>query len=562
MVRRPVIAEVGIVAQFGRFRLNSHRRELLADGVPVAIGGRALDILIILVKARGELVTRDELMNGVWPGMIVEVNTLQFQICSLRKALGPDRDFVKTISGRGYRFVAETTIVSGPEFSPGSAGSTVADHNLLHPTNLPSPISDLVGREALVSQLVDLVAAHRLVTLVGAGGIGKTRLGLEVARRLLPKFADGVWVVELAPLSDPDLVLPTLATVLGLAGSAASPERLAAALTSKHLLLILDNCEHLIGAAARTAETLLHAVASVQIIATSREPLRAHGECIYRVPSLDVPADDTGSMEELLQHSAVKLFISAAHAAEPGLSLDAGTVLAAATICRHLDGIPLAIELAAASAAAIGVGEVASRLDDRFALFKDGHRTALLRHQTLRATHDWSYGLLVETERLVLHRLAIFAGGFGPRAASAIAASAEIAAPDVIASLASLVAKSLVVADIGGATVRYRLHETTRAYALEKLVESGEYEQVARSHAEYYRDVFALTEAELETRSTIERLAESRRDVEVAKADLRAAKALVDELSARIGETESMNTPPRRGKTVGKNGERFLENHG
>lgn len=400
-----------------------------------------------------------------------------------------------------------------------------------------------------------------MVTLVGAGGIGKTRLVLEVARRLLPKFADGVWVAELAPLSDPGLVLPTLARALGLADSAASPECLAAALASKHLLLILDNCEHLIDTAARTAETLLHAVASLQVIATSREPLRADGECVYRVPSLAVPTSDTEGMEEVLQYSAVKLFITAARSAEPGLPLDADTVAAAAAICRHLDGIPLAIELAAASAAAIGVVEVASRLGDRFALFRDGHRTALARHQTLRATHDWSHGLLAETERVVLRRLAIFPGGFGPGAASAVAASGEIAAPDVVVSLASLVAKSLVVADIDGATVTYRLHETTRAYALEKLIESGEYDPVAQGHAEYYRNVLALTEAEWETRPAMKRLADYRRHVEVATADLREAETQIAELSARIRETGSTSKPARPDDTISKNGHRLLEDH-
>jgi predicted ATPase len=352
--------------------------------------------------------------------------------------------------------------------------------------------------------VADLVAVHRLVTLGGAGGIGKTRLGVELGRRLLPKFADGVWIAELGPLSDPELVLPTIATVFGVAGDSASLERLAAALASKHLLLLLDNCEHVIDAAARSAEALLHAGATLQVIATSREPLRLEGECVYRVPALDVPAEGTDDTQDVLQHSAVRLFVVRAREAEPHFSLDARSGAAVATICRRLDGIPLAIELAAARAAALGVEGLASRLDDRFRLLTDGRRTALTRHQTLRATLDWSHELLPEPERLVMRRIAVFAGGFTAEAASSVAASAEIAASEVVRGLANLVTKSLVTSDVGSATAHYRLLETTRAYALEKLTESGELDQVARRHAEYWRGLFERAATERRTHPTTE----------------------------------------------------------
>ena len=252
-------------------------------------------------------------------------------------------------------------------------------------------------------------------------------------------------------------------------------------------MLVLDSCEHVINAAANMARALLHANAAIRVLATSREPLRTEGEYLYRLLPLAVPAKDTGDLEELLSYGAVLLFATRARAADPRFSVDGRIGAAAAAICRRLDGIPLAIELAAARGAALGIEEIASRLDDRFHLLTGGRRTALPRHQTLRATLDWSYQLLPETERIVLRRLAIFAGGFNLAAATAIAASPEITATDVIDGVANLVTKSLVTPDVGDALARYRLLETTRAYALEKLTESGEFYPMARRHAEYYR---------------------------------------------------------------------------
>jgi predicted ATPase len=324
------------------------------------------------------------------------------------------------------------------------------------------------------------VAANRLVTLVGAGGIGKTRLGIGLARRLLPNFADGVWLAELESLSDPKLVPTAIATALGLSDAGDSAKRLATTLASKHLLLVLDNCEHVVGAAASIVEALLRASASLHVIATSREPLRAEGEWVYKVLPLNVPPNGSDGFEEVLQYSAAKLLIARICAAEPRIRFDLRTAATTAKICRHLDGIPLAIELAAASAAAVGMDALACRLDERFSLLSDGRRTAPARHQTLRATLDWSYALLPESERVVMRRLSIFGGTFTMEAASKVAASGEIAASVVMHCLANLVAKSLVASDVGGPVPYYRLLETTRAYAMEKLTESGEFETVAR----------------------------------------------------------------------------------
>jgi predicted ATPase/DNA-binding winged helix-turn-helix (wHTH) protein len=473
---------------FGRFRFVTHSRELSADGAPVAIGNRALEVLFVLIEARGELVTKDELLSRVWPTTTVEENNLQFQISTLRKALGRDRDFIRTVSGRGYRFVAEIT-VEGPRSRADmetraidQLGANVVDLRAAQGSgNLPAPTSEIVGRDAPLLDVAALVAANRLVTLVGAGGIGKTRLAIELAHRLLPAF-DGVWVAELGSVSDPESAASTVAVALGLGGGPISPARLNAALGQRRMLLVLDNCEHVIDAAASIAETLLHANAQLQVVATSREPLRADGEWVYRVPPLDVPPEGEADLEAVLQHSAARLFAERTRAAAPATLLGPGVAAAITKICRRLDGIPLAIELAAARAATLGVECLAARVDDRLSLLTDGRRTAPARHQTLRATLDWSYELLTEPERVVMRRLSGFAGDFTMEAASLTAAFGDVGPAEVVQSLASLVAKSLVVIEVGDAAPRYRLLETMRAYAVDKLAQSGELDAVMRRY--------------------------------------------------------------------------------
>ena len=488
------VPDAPAIVEFGRFKVVPHRRELLAEGRPIELGGRAFDVLIALVEASGTVVSKDELMRRVWAGRIVEENTLQGAISALRKAFGTDRALIRTVAGRGYQFTSEIRSRSAGDSEsefPGAAPAAAEPPRRL--IDLPEPVSELIGREAELSEVMDLVTTQRLVTLIGEGGIGKTRLGLEVARHLLSEFPDGVRVAELAPLSDPELVPITVATALGLefAEGAISAENVANALVTKQLMLVLDNCEHVIDAAAGMAGALLRANSAARVLATSQEPLRTEGECLYRVPSLAVPAEDTEDTEQLLRHGAVRLFVARARAADPHFSPDSRIAAVIAGICRRLDGIPLAIELAAARGGVLGIPEIAARLDDRFHLLTGGLRTALPRHQTLRATLDWSYELLPEPERVMLRRLAIFAGGFTLTAASAVAASAEFAASNVVDGIANLVAKSLVAADVGGAIARFRLLETTRAYALEKLVESGEIERIGRRHAECYRDWLA-----------------------------------------------------------------------
>src|SRR3989454_1463561 len=415
------------VLEFSRFKVVRYRRELFVDGQLIELGGRAFDTLLAFIDAGASVIGKDELMRRIWPDRIVEENNLQAQISALRKVFGADRHLIRTVAGRGYQFTGEIRAAAGPP-SP------------LPASNLPEPVSDLIGRDVSLREVVDLVTTHRLVTLTGTGGIGKTRLGLEAGRQLLPGF-DGVGLAELGPLADPQLVPITVAPALGLtpAPRTVSAQGVAAALGGRRALLVLDNCEHLIEAAARMAEAVLRASPVACVIATSREPLRAAGEYVYRVPSLDVPAEENVDPDDVMRHGAVKLFAARAQAAEPRYVPDRRLASTTAAICRRLDGIPLAIELAAARIAAFGVDGVAARLDDRLRLLTGGSRTALPRHQTLRATLDWSYDLLSAPERVVLRRLAVFAGGFTLDAAAAIAASLEIPAPNVVECGANLV---------------------------------------------------------------------------------------------------------------------------
>jgi predicted ATPase/DNA-binding winged helix-turn-helix (wHTH) protein len=508
----PETEAVTTVIPFGHCQLFTNRRELLVDGVPVPLGSRAFDVLQLLVDAGGDLVTKDEILSRVWPGIVVEENTLQVQITRVRRALGKDRGFLKTISGRGYRFVAEATSAAEECEGTAKAATTTETEALAYErekrANLPAPTSPLLDRQAELSEVLRLVAAHRLVTLTGTGGIGKTRLALEVARHLQSELPDGAWLVELGPLTDPDLVSVTVATALPLMLPAgASPDDVAHLLGTKHLLIVLDNCEHVIEAAAPAAERLVRGTPAVRVLATSREPLRADGEQVYRVPGLNAPAKGTEDPDEMLRHGAVQLFVARARAAEPQFSTDGRVTVAMAEVCRRLDGIPLAIEFAAARAATLGVEKLAARLDDLFRLLTSGRRTALPRHQTLRATLDWSYEMLAKAERAVLRRVAVLPGPFMLEAACAVAADGEITADDVIDSISNLVSKSMIAATLSGAPVRHRLLETTRAYALEKLIGSDEFNPTARRHAEHYRAVFERAASEWETHSTDDWLA-------------------------------------------------------
>jgi predicted ATPase/DNA-binding CsgD family transcriptional regulator len=363
-------------------------------------------------------------------------------------------------------------------------------------TNLPAQVSSFIGREAELAAVRRLVAGSRLITLTGTGGAGKTRLGLQVAAGLLDGTGDGVWFADLAPLRDPDLVAVTVADVLGVRVEPGRPvlESVMAAVGGRSLLVLLDNCEHVIGACAKLADALLRGCPGLALLATSREPLGIGGEHVYRVPSLRTPADGDDA-EAIRASEAVRLLADRAAAQGVALAQDGETAAVAGRICRRLDGIPLAIELAAARLRGMGAAELEARLDERFAILTGGSRAALRRQQTLRAMVDWSWELLTGAERAVLARLSTFAGGFGLAAAEAVAAGPDVPATEVAGLLGALVDKSLVqFGDAGAGPGRYRLLETVRQYAVGRLDAQGPAAaNTARvAHRDYY---LALAEA-------------------------------------------------------------------
>ena len=506
---------IRLVHASGECEIDLARRELRVLGAPVPVGGRAFEVIEILARSAGEIVTKDELMDRIWPGAIVTENTLQVHAVAIRKALGPHRNLLKTESRRGYRLLGDWTVSRDGAAKPPAGVQRMRIAGESPVTNFPVPVTRLIGRKAAVERLRDLMSAHRAVTLTGPGGIGKTSLALKAARGVVGEYADGGWLVELASLSDPALVPTTVAGVLrpGVLPNVVTPDALAGAIRDRNLLLVLDNCEHLIAAVAELAETLIAFCPHITIVATSREGLRIRGEHVWRVPPLEVPAAGQRDAAEILGHSAVELFIARARELDVDIAGNANHVRAIAAICRHLDGIPLAIEFAAARAASLGIEQVASTLQDRFVLLAAGRRTALPRHRTLRATFDWSYQLLNEAERDLLRRLAIFAGPFSLDAARAVATEGTSHA-EIADGVAGLVGKSLVFRTADPAGAEFRLLETTRIYAMDRLVESGAFARVARLHATYFLTMLAQHDDEQRSKPGDEHLAASRRRAE------------------------------------------------
>lgn len=382
------------------------------------------------------------------------------------------------------------------------------------PNNLPVQLTSFVGREKEIRKLKDLIPKTRLLTLTGAGGSGKTRLSLQVAGEVLEQFRDGVWFIELAPLAEPELVPQIIASVLGVREQTGEPIRrtLVNYLRGKNLLLVLDNCEHLIEACAKLADDLLHACPQVKILASSREALGITGEVPYRVPSLSLPDARRATAENLSQYEAVRLFIDRAVTLQPAFAVSNQNAPAVAQICARLDGIPLALELAAARIKVLKAEQIAERLDDRFRLLTGGSRTALPRQQTLRAAIDWSYDLLSEQERILLRRLSVFAGGWSLKAGEFVCTDDVLPEFEILESLAYLVDKSLVVAQEELGEARYQMLETVRQYAHEKLLESGEAERLRERELEFY--VKFAEEAEQKLKSAEERNWYARLDLE------------------------------------------------
>ncbi len=481
-----------LVYECGHWQVDLGRRELQTRGVAVPIGARAFEIIETLVRSANELVTKNDLMDRIWPGATVGETTLHVHISAIRKAFGQDRDMLKTASGRGYRLVGNWTPRPPNAANESVASSPTRDPSALVLNNFPQFAGRLIGRAAAVRHVQDLVSAYRVVTLTGPGGIGKTSLAIEAARCLLAEFDGGGWIVELASLFDRDLVPSALASALELKLSGEiSAESVARAIGGRHLLLVLDNCEHVIDAAANLTERLVRLCPRIGILVTSREVLRIDGETVYRVPPLDVPALGQETPDHIRGHSAVDLFVARTTAMDTDRTPRVDDLASIAAICRHLDGIPLAIEFAASSAAMLGIEQVAIGLRDRFALLTHGRRTAVARQRTLRATLDWSHDLLPEEEQRLFRRLAVFHGGFTLDAAVAVMIDTGLDATKVTYGIATLVTKSLVALDATSDARRWYMLETIRAYALEKLARHGEADTVARHHAAYFRDVIA-----------------------------------------------------------------------
>jgi len=494
---RETPAESAVAYSFAPFRLFPAQRTLLKGDAPVRLGSRALDILIHLVEHAGSVVGKDELMARVWPEVSVDEGSLRTHIGGLRRALGDGQDgrrYVVNVPGRGYSFLAAVSRSSEPVAA--GAASPIQGFN-----DLPASLIQIVGRDEIVDALVEILPKRRFVTIVGPGGIGKTTVALGVANRLASAYPDGVRFVDLAPIADTRLVLGVVGSTLGLtARSGDVLSDIVTHLRGRRMLLVLDNAEHVLDGTAPLAEAIFRDAPEVHILATSREPLRAEGEWVRRLPALAVPPSSAATgAKEALSFPAIELFVERATANLDSFELtDSNTPIVAET-CRKLDGIPLAIELAAGRIGAFGLAGLAAALDDRFKLTARGRRTATPRHRTMSATLDWSYQWLGELEQAVLRRLAIFAGRFKLNAALAVLADVH-AGPDAVEALANLVDKSLVTADVGGPNVVYRLLNTTRAYGVEKLREGGEFDDVARRHAEYYLKLFDACEADWDDR--------------------------------------------------------------
>lgn len=474
--------QVELTFAFGPFRFDPHQRVLLHEHRPVPLGSRARDILLLLLERAGETVPKRELINGVWPGALVEEGTLRVHIAALRRALGDGgvggARYVENVTGFGYRFIAAVTRVQ-----PGAPAQPAAETPA---PCLPVPLTRMLGREEVVSTVKGGLPQKRLMTIVGPGGIGKTTVAVVAAEQLRGAYPDGVHCIDLQSIGDPGLVCTTIAAALGLTSAGADPyASLVAYCRSRHLLLVLDNCEHVVDAAAQAVEQLLAGSPGIHIVATSREPLRARSEWVLRLEPLELPPRGAAlTSAQALGFAAVQLFVERAHASLHTFELDDEEASIVADMCHRLDGLPLAIELAAARVEQFGVSGLARCLDDCLGLLTQGRRTAVPRQQTLRATLDWSYELLSLAEQRALCKLAVFAGSFDAASVVEVVADGALPASRIVDLLASLAAKSLLTVEAGAEPVWYRLLNSSRAYALEKLASGTEQEAIRRRHAQ------------------------------------------------------------------------------
>ena len=471
--------------RFGAFCLWPVRRLLLQDNQPVRIGSRALDMLIALLERPGDLVTKDELMARVWPNTFVEPANLTVHIAALRRALGDGRDgnrFLINIPGRGYRFVAPVTLSEHSKPSLRAISATGEGHNL------PAKVTRLIGRQDIVGRLSSQIARDRFLTVVGPGGIGKTAVVLTVAEEVAASYRHGTWWIDLATGENRQHVAGAVASVLGLElDREESPASLVTALRDKEMLLVLDTCEHVVAAVAGLVAAVLREAPGVHVLATSREPLHSEGEQLCRLAGLERPPADCASAEQALRFPAVELFVERAAATIGDFTLSDADATAVSDICRTLDGIPLAIELVARRVGSLGIAELAAALEAPQLLLTSGYRTGPARQHTMRASLDWSHDLLTDKQQVVLRRLSIFSSEFTLHDAVTVVSDRDQSDCDIIDEVSELVAKSFIASDMREAQPRFRLTHVTRAYALEKLRESGEFDATARRLADYLK---------------------------------------------------------------------------
>jgi predicted ATPase/DNA-binding winged helix-turn-helix (wHTH) protein len=486
---KPAFDEVLV---FERYQLNIRRRLLLENGQAVRLGSRALAILIVLAQQAGNIVTKRELQNRIWHDIVVEDGTLRVHIAALQRALGESDGggrYVENIPGHGYRFVAEVT--RRTEARTEAPRARAAEQPTPHPippeaTSIPA-IGRIIGRARTIAALAASLPERRLVTLTGPGGGGKTTVAVGVAETSLSHYPQGIFFVDLAPVAEPRMVPGALAAALGIATVSNDPmPPILSFLRQRNALLVLDNCEHVVEAVAQLATSVLIGAPRVHILATSREPLGVAREWVHRLAPLETPPlEPTSSNEQILSYPAIQLFVERARASCE-IEFDAAALLLVADLCRRLGGNPLAIEITAARVDLLGLHGLAASLEQGLHLSIGGSRVAVDRHRTLRKTLDWSYELLAPEEQVTFRRLAVFSGSFGLESAAAVASDNKAYSSDVFESLLHLASKSLVVADATGEKILYRLLEIPRAYALEKLRASGEFEATRTRHIQMW----------------------------------------------------------------------------
>ncbi|SEK27027.1 Predicted ATPase [Roseateles sp. YR242] len=490
MAAEPTPAPLSRTYAFGPFKLIPAQHLLLEGDTPVRLGARALALLVLVVERAGELVSKQEILERAWPHTVVVESNIKVAVATLRRALKDGQDgqrYLVNVSGRGYQFVAPVTCAdSDPPVA------TVLPGRAHH---LPVPAHNIVGRQRSIQSISTLFETQRLVTIVGEGGMGKTTVAIAVARQLSHETPDAVRFVDLSTLVDAGSVAMALATELGLQNdSEGVTATLMSALTHQPLLLVLDSCEHVLQPTAELVSRILCEAPGVRILATSREPLRTPGESLHRLPPLrSPPAGSDLSAKEALAFSAVQLFVERAAASNEHFRFEDKDAPLVSAICRKLDGVALAIELAATHADAFSLRDLSTLLDDSRRVLALERRGAFPRHASLAATMDWSYRLLPDNERTLLRRLSVFDGVFSLSSAMAVAGPGQ----DTVKALHGLVSRSMVAVEWNAQSPGYRLLDTTRAYAATKLQEAGEERDLRRRHALHL--VERMTQAKMES---------------------------------------------------------------